>query len=296
MESVVRVHVVDRGIRDLAPSFVGDWFGSNLDGPVGCCRAVMDMRNATDFAAVNAIALEIPKRAVEPRSHQLVTIGPEYIQADTRSWINLPTPSDDLFEADTQGFNEWSAGVMLPERKQIAEDVLAVGAAVDLVAMQRVRVLKQALAHKLEIRHGPVVSKNPAAVSEGMSVSQQRRADRSAAHMRDHSLGINPRRRLAKMLTVIGGPSLLLDVGNAVGICGQTPAVDVAIPRHVLTALCHQGVLCQHQGTLDLGRLVRAKAIQATHLSDSLFRDVPTDSTDRKWISEARSDQGQERA
>ncbi len=48
-------------------------------------------------------------------------------------------------------------------------------------------------------------------------------------------------------------------------VCRHAPTMIVAEPRHVLTALHHQGVLGVDQGTFDLRRRCRPKSVQPAH-------------------------------
>ncbi len=64
---------------------------------------------------------------------------------------------------------------------------------------------------------------------------------------------------------MIGGPSLLFDEGEAIGMGGDAPAMPVSKALTISHALCHERVLGADQAAFNLGRLIGLQSVKAAH-------------------------------
>ena len=79
----------------------------------------------------------------------------------------------------------------------------------------------------------------------------------------------------AEMLSVPGGPGLLLDHRKRVVVIGHTPAMAVLQALGVALALLHQRVLGMHEAAFDPRGFIGAHGVKAAHRSFSVIPFLP---------------------
>ena len=219
------------------------------------------MRSAADLADVWAVPLQKPEAPVEPGHDEICAIGEHDVESDRPIGIDFARPEHDPPQPVPDRVERIGVGITRQKRHQVHEDVLAVGLALDVVAMDAVGRLQQTRPHPVEIGNRSVVREYVAAQSERVRVVDVRRTDGRPPHVRDDGARVDARRLLREPLSVEGGPGLLLHDRHAIGIVGDAPSVAVHQSLGIAFALRHQGVLRADQSAFDTRRLVGAKGV-----------------------------------
>jgi len=92
----------------------------------------MHVRLTTDRAVEDILPAHEPQGAVQPRANQMFAICKYYIKANVGIGIQVETPFHDLLKCVSRSVQQITLGMMLPARKNIPEDVLAIRSAVNL--------------------------------------------------------------------------------------------------------------------------------------------------------------------
>lgn len=267
LESVIRIDAVDRAVGHFVPLFMADWLRRDHYRPIGMPGFVVDMREAAYLAIMHPAPLDEMQRSAETTTDHLASIGNQQIKAQSRARIYLVTPSGDHSDHGVKDIQRWSGGLAILHRAQQLQHMLAIGVAGDRRAAMFWKLRQQKRTDPIEIRDRAIMNERPAAIKKRMRVSQRWLTNRRPANMGKHLFRVYPSCRPAKMFAMIGRPRLPLHMRDTSVKRYHAPAIRVRFACLVRLALYHQGILRMHQRAFDLGRLTRAKSIQAAHES-----------------------------
>ena len=91
------------------------------------------------------------------------------------------------------------------------------------------------------------------------------KANGGQADMGDHSAGVDAFGDGAEVQVFVGGELRSLDLGRAILVAGDSPAVGVGVAAAVGLALEKQGILGQNERAFDLRGLGGAETVEAAH-------------------------------